>query len=162
MKRILISMVGTIVGVAVGAVALAAATHAVDDPDRQVTDRQVAISRLTLTVSNIESDQGALMIGVYASPDAYTAGDAVAGRAAPVDGAELTAVFEGLAPGDYAIKVFHDVNGDGALNTNGFGVPTEPYGFSNDAHGVMGPASYSDAKFSVGAGDTAHTVRLGG
>lgn len=159
MKQVFIRMVGTVAGVAVGAVALAAAAHATDDTDQQAPDGQ---GRLTLTVSNIESDQGALMIGVYASPDAFAAGDAVASLAAPVDGAELTAVFEGLAPGDYAIKVFHDVNGDGGLNTNTFGMPTEPYGFSNDARGVMGPASYLDAKFSVGAGDTTQTLRLGG
>lgn len=172
MKQVFISMVGTLAGVAVGAVALAAATHAVDDtdpqatdgqaPDRQAADQQAGAGRLTLTVSNIESDQGALMIGVYAGSDAYAANDAVAALAAPVVGAELTSVFEGLAPGDYAIKVFHDVNSDGALNTNTFGMPTEPYGFSNDARGVMGPASYLDAKFSIGAGETAQTLRLGG
>jgi len=161
MKRILFSIVGTVAGMAVGAAALAATAYAEDSAADDATE-QAGSGRLTLTVSNIESDQGAVMIGIYAGPDAYNSGDPVADMAAPVDGAELTAVFEGLAPGDYAIRLFHDINGDDALNTNSFGMPTEPYGFSNNARGFMGPASYEGAKFSIGAGETTHTVRLGG
>ena len=67
--------------------------------------------------------------------------------------------FDGLPDGDYAVRAFHDLNGDGKMNTNPFGMPTEPYAFSNNAVGNMGPASWDRAKFAA-AGATAQTIDL--
>ena len=39
---------------------------------------------------------------------------------------------ENVKPGNYAIAVFHDLNGNGKLDRNLIGLPSEPYGFSND------------------------------
>jgi uncharacterized protein (DUF2141 family)/rhodanese-related sulfurtransferase len=73
---------------------------------------------------------------------------------------ESRLVFRGLAAGRYAATAFLDLNGDGQLNRNLFGAPTEPYGFSRGATGRMGPPSFDDAAFEVGA-DAAHVqVRL--
>jgi uncharacterized protein (DUF2141 family) len=36
-----------------------------------------------------------------------------------------------------------------ALNSNFLGIPTEDYGFSNNASGTFGPADYDDAKFLI-------------
>jgi uncharacterized protein (DUF2141 family) len=36
---------------------------------------------------------------------------------------------------------------DGELDSNFLGIPTEDYGFSNNARGTFGPADYDDAKF---------------
>src|SRR5262249_12725038 len=38
---------------------------------------------------------------------------------------------EGLPPGDYAVRVFLDQNGNGSLDRGRSGIPTEPFGFSN-------------------------------
>lgn len=54
-----------------------------------------------------------------------------------------------LPAGRYAVAVFHDANGDGKLNTNLVGMPTEAYGFSNDARGVFGPPSLNDQLVTV-------------
>lgn len=51
--------------------------------------------------------------------------------------------------GQYALAVFQDENEDGFLNKNILGIPTEPYGFSNDAMGLIGPPSFKDAKVEV-------------
>ena len=55
------------------------------------------------------------------------------------------------------MKAYHDVNGDGTMNTNPFGMPTEPYAFSNNAVGNMGPARWDRARFAV-PGTTAQTI----
>ena len=68
--------------------------------------------------------------------------------------------FTGLAPGRYAVKAFHDVNGDGKMAANPFGVPTEPYAFSNNAKGMMGPPKWTDAAFEVTAGQNTHVITL--
>ncbi|MFO0998874.1 MAG: DUF2141 domain-containing protein [Planctomycetaceae bacterium] len=47
------------------------------------------------------------------------------------------------------IAIFQDLNGDGKLTKNGFGLPTEPYGFSNNARSTFGPPSFSQASFEV-------------
>ena len=36
--------------------------------------------------------------------------------------------FPDLEPGSYAVAVYQDLDGSGALNRNGLGLPTEPYG----------------------------------
>jgi len=55
--------------------------------------------------------------------------------------------FEDIPPGTYAIAVIHDENMNGKLDTNWLGIPTEGYGFSNDAKGVIGAPSFSAASF---------------
>jgi len=64
-----------------------------------------------------------------------------------------------LPAGDYAIKAFHDVDGDGQMGKNPFGMPTEPFAFSNNAVGNMGPAQWGQARFTV-SGATAQTLSL--
>lgn len=60
--------------------------------------------------------------------------------------------FTDVAPGTYAIVVIHDENGNGEMDTNFIGIPTEPGGFSNNAPARMGPARFEDASFAVGDG----------
>ena len=40
------------------------------------------------------------------------------------------------------------------MDTKIFGIPKEPYGFSNDATGFMGPPKFKDAKFTIEANKT--------
>ena len=47
------------------------------------------------------------------------------------------------------IAIFQDLNGDGKLTKNGFGLPIEPYGFSNNARSTFGPPSFSQAAFKA-------------
>jgi uncharacterized protein (DUF2141 family) len=55
---------------------------------------------------------------------------------------------ENLPFGDYAIKFYHDENGDNACNTNFLGIPSEGYGFSNNAKAFFGLPSFDKAKFT--------------
>jgi len=49
--------------------------------------------------------------------------------------------FTGVAAGHYAFSVFQDVDEDGDLNTNLLTMPTEPYGFSNNANCITARAT---------------------
>ena len=108
---------------------------------------------------------GMVMIALYDTAAAFNgegqnadANRAVARTAIPASG-RVVATFDGLPAGDYAVKAFHDVNGDGEMNTNPFGMPTEPYAFSNNAVGNMGPARWDRAHFAV-SGETAQTISI--
>lgn len=113
---------------------------------------------LTVTVTDIAEHKGALMVAVY-DAGGYDSDKAVTGLAVPVTGATASATIE-LPPGTYGIKLFHDVDGDGKMGMNPFGMPTEPFAFSNSAPAQFGPAKWDAAKFDVAAPATAHTIKL--
>jgi uncharacterized protein (DUF2141 family) len=52
-----------------------------------------------------------------------------------------------LEAGRYALRIFQDLNGNGKLDTGWMGIPSEPYGFSNNAMGRFGPPSLADQLF---------------
>jgi uncharacterized protein (DUF2141 family) len=68
-------------------------------------------------------------------------------------------VFEGLAPGKYAIAAYQDLNGNGNLDRSKLGLPLEPFGFSNES-GRSARPSFSAAAFSLGEGRKDISVRL--
>jgi uncharacterized protein (DUF2141 family) len=68
--------------------------------------------------------------------------------------------FVDIPPGTYALAVIHDENMNGKLDTNWLGVPTEGYGFSNDAKAILGPPSFAAASFSADGQDMALTISL--
>ena len=45
------------------------------------------------------------------------------------------------------------------MNTNPFAQPIEPFAFSNNACGHMGPAAWNHARFTV-AGETSQTIAI--
>ena len=112
---------------------------------------------LTLTFET-GATTGTVMISVFNSEATYSGGAPVAATALPASG-PVVAVFENLPAGDYAVKAFHDVNGNGRMDTNPFGMPVEPYAFSNNARGNMGPAGWDRAHFAV-SGATAQTIAI--
>ncbi len=60
---------------------------------------------------------------------------------------EVALHVDDLPPGDYAIRVFHDEDGDNKLNRRFYGPPKEPYGFSGEKTDRMMPKSFDYAKF---------------
>jgi uncharacterized protein (DUF2141 family) len=64
-----------------------------------------------------------------------------------------------LPAGTYALRVMHDRNGNQTLDSNLVGMPTEPWGFSNNAAGSFGPPGWDDARFELGD-DQRQTITL--
>ena len=58
-------------------------------------------------------------------------------------------VFDNVEPGEYALTVLHDENGNGKLDTNLLGMPKEGYGVSNNAFRRFGPPRFREAKITV-------------
>ena len=104
------------------------------------------------------SDTGAVMVALY---DQTTYGGGQPIRAARIDvtTGERSVTFTDLPAGEYGVKAFHDVNGNGRMDTNPFGMPTEPFAFSNNARGNMGPAGWDRARFTV-AGTTSQIISI--
>lgn len=118
-----------------------------------------AAADLTVTVEGIAQTQGTIMLGLF-DEATYDGDGAVNGANLKVEADRVTVTFEGLEPGEYAVRLYHDLNDDGEMNTNPFGMPTEPYAFSNDARGRFGPAKWDDAKFTLEGETGTHTITM--
>lgn len=106
--------------------------------------------------------RGQVQVALFAG-EAEWNGRARALRSATVQvsgqGAEVR--FEALPPGTYGVMAYHDRNANGRLDTLPIGLPTEPYGFSNNARGTFGPPAWRAASFSLAPGEVKSlTIRL--
>jgi uncharacterized protein (DUF2141 family) len=129
---------------------------------------------LRITVKGISSPNGVILIGLYDSTESFNRAiglsdkegflndpDRVAGAALRANIALKGAVvFSNLERGRYAIIVFHDENSNGRLDKTFWGVPTEPYGFSNDARGVLDSPKFDDAAITLDGSDKAVVITL--
>ena len=86
--------------------------------------------------------------------------DPVARFALPPQGGRVVVRRPALAPGRYALALAQDRNGNDRLDKTMIGLPTEPYGFSNDASAPFGPPDFDQAAFVVGGESHAITLHL--
>lgn len=138
-----------IAGAAFAALAIAPAARA-----------QEASGELTLSFPGLKAKTGQVMIAVYDSAQGWASGKAVRVAVASAADPEPKARILALPPGTYAVRVFQDVDSDGKMGKNPFGLPIEPYGFSRDAQGSMGPPDFDAAAFEVKAGANAQAIHL--
>ena len=99
------------------------------------------------------------MIAVFETEADYKSNSPVVAKMLPVNSQTVSLTLD-LEEGEYGIKLFHDVNSDGKLNTGMFGIPNEPYGFSNNAPVRFGPPSWSAAKFAIQGESATQTINL--
>lgn len=130
-------------------------------------------AELRVTIQGVASSAGSLMIGLYDSDDHFRSAIANAanvgllndrsrlvGIAMRAVGGTQSVVFTNLKPGRYAVIVFHDENDNGKLDENSWGVPTEGYGFSNNAEGFLAAPSFREASVLLDSPDRAITITL--
>ena len=100
---------------------------------------------LTIEVSGITPDRGMVYVAVYDQPYAFPSGRQRVSQSIEPHERHLTVRFNNLPPGQYAAAAFQDFNGNGKLDKNFLGIPKEPYGFSQEARGSMGPPPFAAA-----------------
>ena len=111
-----------------------------------------------ITVAGVAAPQGFMMVALH--DEKGWSGAPLARARVAVAAKTVTLTLPAPAPGRYGIKLFHDVNGDGKMETNILGFPIEPVGFSNDAPIRLGPPSFADAAFDIGPAGAAQTITL--
>ncbi len=110
------------------------------------------VGELSITINNIYPVEGDIYIAIYDNDDDYMDIEQVAfQKIAAVEGESQIIIINDMPEGEYAVSVFHDLDGDGELGTNAIGIPSEPYGFSNDARGRFGPPKFKSTKFAFPA-----------
>ncbi|MBR7800843.1 DUF2141 domain-containing protein [Undibacterium fentianense] len=120
---------------------------------------QVWAADLTVEVIGISQAKGDIQIAIFDQQNQWLR-KAKASKKLIASEGKVQIVFENLADGEYGLSAFHDLNSDGKLDTNVIGIPTEPYGFSNDAVGNFGPPSFTDAKIKIEGAHKLISIRL--
>ena len=114
-------------------------------------------------ILNIRNSTGTVDCALFESPEGFPIDvlrSATNVMVIKVRNTQARCDFEDIPPGTYALAVIHDENMDGKLDTNWFGVPTEGYGFSNDAQGWLGAPSFSAASFTYDGRNLELTISL--
>ncbi len=116
---------------------------------------------LTVKVRNIKNNKGSIQIALSNSKAEYESrGDSFRQDSAFIKKKKTEYTFRNIPYGTYAVKIYHDKNGNKILDLNSFGIPSEDYGFSNDAKGMFGPARWEDAKFEVNTKQLVITINI--
>lgn len=104
--------------------------------------------KIEVIVTNVGEVKGNMMVAVYNNEGDFMKKHYDV-KKAKITGKEVVVVFENVKPGEYAVTLFQDLNENLKLDTNLIGMPKEPYGFSNNVMGNMGPPSFEQAKVKV-------------
>jgi len=114
-------------------------------------------------ILGIRNSAGTVACALFESPDGFPADYlrfATNIMVIKVRSEQARCDFEDIAPGTYALAVVHDENMNGKLDANWVGIPTEGYGFSNDAKGLLGAPSFSAASFPYDGQNLNMTISL--
>jgi uncharacterized protein (DUF2141 family) len=122
-------------------------------------DPNPASGGVSVVVENAIDGRGDIRVAIFNSKASFPA-TALRGQASPASAGGATVTFTNLAPGEYAVSAFQDVNGNGRLDRNSFGMPTEPYGFSRNPRVRTGPPDFDSVKITVGSTSVKTTVHL--
>ena len=115
--------------------------------------------KLQISLSGLRSAEGQVRLCIWHGPSDFL-GDTCAGQSLVVTAAmPIMQVTVSVAPGDYAVSLIHDENGNGKLDKNDLGIPTEGIGFSQNPTISFGPPTYADTHFDV-AGPHTEAIRL--
>lgn len=94
---------------------------------------QAGPASLQISVTGITSAKGLIRVAVCPPQAGFPDCKAKVVRTAslPIANGQAAITFDGLAPGSYAVSVFHDANANGKLDRFA-GIPKEGYGFSRN------------------------------
>jgi uncharacterized protein (DUF2141 family) len=107
-----------------------------------------ATGKLTVIIEGLKNDEGTVQIGLFNSKESWEGKTKkLKGAIIGIKGKKAEWKIEDIPHGEYAIRFFHDEDGDGEMDKNLFGMPTESFGFSNNAKAVFRMPGYEEAKF---------------
>ncbi len=104
---------------------------------------------LQIQVQNIQSTAGVLRIALFNRSEGFLE-DENAVMAQELDIKQKGSMYFQLPDlpfGKYALAIYHDLNNNKKLDTNAFGVPKEPYAFSNNARAKWSSPTFDESAF---------------
>lgn len=116
-------------------------------------------AELTIAIQEVATAEGQIMVALYDNAASFP-GKPLRALSVPAAAGAMQVRIKDLPAGDYAFAIYHDANGNGKLDRNPLGMPSEDYAFSNNAAGKRGPPEFALARFSLPAGGATSAVNL--
>lgn len=112
-----------------------------------------ATDDLRVAVSGVRNDQGFIIGSLCKEGELFVSGCSLKARSKATEGV-VSLDFRGLAPGDYALALYHDENNNSRLELG-----TEGIGFSNNANLARTAPDFNASRIKV-RGSTPIRIRL--
>lgn len=115
---------------------------------------------LSLEIKNIKNTQGKIRVTVFNKKKNFLK----KGKEFPVNitnTGNISVDLDDISFGNCAVSVYHDLNNNGELDVNFFGVPEEPYGFSNNVRPKFRAPKYDESTFFFNREGQKINIKLG-
>jgi uncharacterized protein (DUF2141 family) len=118
----------------------------------QPADSQAENCDVVVKVSGLRNTKGKVGIGLWNTKDGFPKDSTKALHAVMVDvdqtAATATKTFK-VPRGEYAVALYHDENGNGQLDVNFLGMPTEGIGSSNNVRNKFSAPTFDQCRFEA-------------
>jgi uncharacterized protein (DUF2141 family) len=115
---------------------------------------------LTVNVSGITESSGEIGCALFKAAEGFPMDNSKATQLwLRADSKGVVCSFADLPEGNYAVAVSHDFNGNKKVDTNFVGMPTEPWGASNNARPLLRAPRFDEANFKISA-DTKIDIKV--
>ena len=139
----------------------------------------ISAKTVEFTIDGIKSNKGKIYVQLFKGEANYQGNKAYLSSIAVAKQGQITIRFNDLGVddlatddlatddadandlnNDYAIRYYHDENDNASMETNLFGMPTEGYGYSNNAKANYGPVKYAEIKFNLATENVLNTSTI--
>lgn len=118
----------------------------------------VAAGELTVKVTGVRGASGVVYVALQ-TRDGFMKSGAASGAFARPSGGDLTLRIREVPPGEYAVAVLHDTDGDRRMKQGAGGISSEGWGLSRGEQLRRKP-TFDDVKILVPPGGAELTVRM--
>jgi uncharacterized protein (DUF2141 family) len=116
---------------------------------------------IRVVVTGLRNVEGHVRIALFENAEGFPEGKKSLARVAvPIAPNEVSASFNEIPAGTYAVSLFHDENNNEVLEKNFLGVPKEGIGFSNNPRALLRAPGFDEAKFSFSGSEFTVTIRI--
>ncbi len=105
----------------------------------QAVAPRASASCIEVEVHNVRPEQGALMVAAYDDAASFGKTPAAAMQMRAAATTTMRVALCGFAGTSVALTLYQDLNGNGKLDLNAFGVPSEPWGASGRPAAMSAP-----------------------
>lgn len=114
---------------------------------------QQSLTSVNVQILDVDKLEGIFKIVLLTDTLSYREKETDFGENAAADSTTVNVKFEQVPTGKVLALLFHDLNGNGKLDTNFIGIPKEPYASSIRRRGRFGPPSWEDGAVLLSDGD---------
>ncbi|MBS1489022.1 MAG: DUF2141 domain-containing protein [Bacteroidetes bacterium] len=114
---------------------------------------------LIVTLSNIKKN-GKIYVGLYKKGEDFP-NDQYRVKNLVKDCPDSCSIqFDSIPYGEYAVAIYQDVNNNHKLDTGMFGIPSEPFAFSNNFRPKFGGPTFAKCEFNFSKNKQTIQIRM--